>query len=303
MISMNTTKRSFIVGDSWLYYKIYTGHKTADQILTEAIKPLTQQMLDEGVINKWFFIRYSDPKPHLRVRLFFENQEALSKIMTAFSKSLLPFSDEDLISKVQLEDYHRELERYGHNTIEEAETLFLHDSQFVVNLLDLIEGPEGEELRWLLAMRAIDSLLSVFDYELEEKLSFANNIKTSFAREFGMSRFLKKQLDDKYRSFRKKIDYFLSEGLQNDPELQPLLQLIKERESGSMPVAQRLLLMSDELLLQNSLNDLLASYIHMFMNRLFRSQNRKYEMVIYDFLHRAYTSRHARSKYQTKTSR
>jgi hypothetical protein len=40
----------------------------------------------------------------------------------------------------------------------------------------------------------------------------------------------------------------------------------------------------------NTLNDLLASYFHMSINRLFISQQRKYELLIYHFLERYYTS-------------
>jgi thiopeptide-type bacteriocin biosynthesis protein len=182
--------------------------------------------------------------------------------------------------------------------MEEAESLFFHDSQFVVRLLDLIEGQEGEELKWLLGLRGIDSLLNAFDYSLEDKLALADKLKTGFAYEFGMSRFLKKQLDDKYRGLRKKIDDFLGEKLEQNLELTPLLQLIKEREAGFLPIAKQLRLKEKKQSLERPLDDLMASYIHMFMNRLFRSQNRKYELVIYDFVYRTYTSQNARLKFQ-----
>ena len=61
-------QKNFILGDEWLYYKIYTGAKTADNILIDVIKPIAQTLFDEQVIDKWFFIRYSDPDFHIRVR-------------------------------------------------------------------------------------------------------------------------------------------------------------------------------------------------------------------------------------------
>lgn len=39
---------------------------------------------------------------------------------------------------------------------------------------------------------------------------------------------------------------------------------------------------------------LLTSYIHMMLNRLFKSKNRIYELVLYDFLRRYYASKIAR---------
>ncbi|WP_176723318.1 thiopeptide-type bacteriocin biosynthesis protein [Roseivirga misakiensis] len=298
MNNIDTVQRSFMIGDSWLYYKVYTGHKTADRILAEVIRPLAQRLLNECMIEKWFFIRYSDPKPHLRIRFCLKDKGAVSSIITLFYDSLSLYVKEELVWKFQIEDYHRELERYGHNTMEEAESLFQYDSQFVVSLLNLIEGEEGEELKWLLALRGIDSLLSAFNYSLEEKLNLTDKMKNSFANEFGMSRFLKKQLDEKYRVFRKKIDQFLNESLQQEQELAPILVLLKQREVGLKAVAKQISLKEKDQVIHISIDDLMSSYIHMFMNRLFRSQNRKYELVIHDFLHRSYNSQHARLRHQ-----
>ncbi|GHV23349.1 hypothetical protein FACS1894174_09080 [Bacteroidia bacterium] len=48
------------------------------------------------------------------------------------------------------------------------------------------------------------------------------------------------------------------------------------------------------------MNELLKSYIHMMLNRLFRSKNRMHEMVLYDFMFRYYTSGIAKEKYNKK---
>ncbi|MDR0295220.1 MAG: hypothetical protein LBH91_03380 [Prevotellaceae bacterium] len=41
---------------------------------------------------------------------------------------------------------------------------------------------------------------------------------------------------------------------------------------------------------------MLSSYIHMTLNRLFRTQQRMHELVMYDYLFRYYTSMQARQK-------
>ena len=74
-------KRNFIIGDSWVYYKIYSGAKTSDSILAEIIKPLTEALLKEKIIDKWFFIRYSDPKHHIRLRFHYEDPHNISIII------------------------------------------------------------------------------------------------------------------------------------------------------------------------------------------------------------------------------
>ena len=49
-------KRKFIIGDEWIYFKIYTGLKTADKILIETISPLVQHLFENKRIDKFFFI-------------------------------------------------------------------------------------------------------------------------------------------------------------------------------------------------------------------------------------------------------
>jgi thiopeptide-type bacteriocin biosynthesis protein len=66
-------KRRFVPGSEWLYLKIYTGIKTSDTILEEAVHPLTEYFLENNYISEWFFIRYNDPKPHIRFRLKLNN--------------------------------------------------------------------------------------------------------------------------------------------------------------------------------------------------------------------------------------
>jgi hypothetical protein len=42
----NEIQRTFILGDRWLYYKIYTGPKTCDAVLTEIIKAVAEQLIE-----------------------------------------------------------------------------------------------------------------------------------------------------------------------------------------------------------------------------------------------------------------
>lgn len=290
------TKRSFIIGDEWLYYKIYSGPKTSDLILTEVIKPIAESLLKEKIIDKWFYIRYSDPKNHLRLRLHYKDSESVSKIINSFHAHFNKYSFEDLIWKIQTDTYHRELERYGRNTMELSETLFYYDSKAISDFLSLIEGDEGEELRWLFGLRMVDTLLECFSYTLENKIYLVEFLKTRFGNEFGMNRFLKKQLDDKYRQKRKKIENFMFCDKKEIEEYIPILKILSNYKVFISPIAQSLHHIKAAEKLEIELENLLSSYIHMTLNRLFRSKNRLHELVCYDFLYRHYTSVLARNK-------
>ncbi len=286
-------KRSFIIGDEWLYYKIYTGPNTADQILWEVLNPIASKMLEWELIDKWFFIRYSDPKHHLRVRFNLVNTGTLGKVVSIITPYLKNLVEKDLIWKIQTDTYNRELERYGASIINESESIFFHDSEMICTLLGMIEEDEGEEIRWLFGLRAINSLLDVFCFTENQKLQLLKILKVNFRKEFSPSKILNNQLKDKYRSKRKKIEEFMDFQLSNNEDYLPLLDILNKKEERIRPFVKTILSKKE---LEKSLEDLLASYIHMLMNRLFKSKNRIHEMVCYDFLYRYYMSNKAKRK-------
>ena len=291
---MDNVQRSFIIGGAWLYYKIYTGPKTSDLILTQLIKPATEYLLENNIINQWFFIRYADPKHHLRIRFHYYKPENIAILINTLYESLNTYINEGLIWKIQTDTYQRELERYGPNTITIAEELFYHDSIMIVNFIDLIAGEEGEELRWLFALRAIDSLLGCYRYTDEEKCLLSEDLKTGFGKEFGMDRSLKRQLDARYRAERKKIEHFMQFKKADHPEYTPILNILETKETQIKHLTAKTLQHKQQGSLRVEFNNLMASHIHMLMNRLFRSKNRLHEMVYYDFLYRYYKSMIAR---------
>lgn len=291
---MRDFQRSFIIGNEWVYYKIYTGPKTADLLLTDFIKPIAEKLLQKKIIKKWFFIRYADPKFHLRVRFQITNSKNVEKVIKAIYKSSKLFFNEGLIWKIQLDTYHREVERYGENTMSDAETLFYFDSEMIVNLLELInDSEEGEELRWLFAIRTIDNFLSDFDYSEDEKYILLEQLKINFCNEFHMNSFLKKQLDKKYSTHQKKISGFLEYSKESNIHLEPLLEIIKIKSSRCLSTVENIKKAHDS----EQLNSFIGSQIHMIMNRMFRSKNRLHELVIYYFLYKYYKILWGKRKY------
>lgn len=297
-IKQKKVQRNYILGDSWLYYKIYTGHKTSDVVLTEILKPIAERLKEDGIVDKWFFIRYADTRHHIRVRLHYSNPEGVGEVINGLYPPLKQFMDQDLIWKIQLDTYQREIERYGERTMELSEVFFYYDSKMIVHFLDMIEGEEGEMLRWLFSLRAMDSHLNDFGYSDDDKLRLLDRLKTGFGNEFGMSRPLKKQLDSKYREERKRIEEFMIFNVADKPDYAPILDVIDIKEKEVRHIASQILNYFKNGIMEIRLDDLMASYLHMHMNRLFKSKNRLHEMVCYDFLHRYYKSMIARKKYQ-----
>ncbi|MBQ4818847.1 thiopeptide-type bacteriocin biosynthesis protein [Aquimarina sp. MMG016] len=274
-------KRIFIPGDEWLYYKIYCGARTSDLILTTTIKPLIDTLKQKGWIDKWFFIRYNDPDFHIRIRFHVTDTKHIGSVILAFNESIKSYVNDDIIYKVQTDTYIRELERYGSGNIENSEYLFHRESEMLLQAIELIDD---DDLYFIFILKAIDSLLESFHYTLEDKLNLAKTNKESFWKEFNGNKQLTKQLDKKYRLHKEQL---LSFVLGLNLNAKPLYQVLEATQNTSSETIQNILTYLDKS--HNlSKNQLISSYIHMLVNRAFRSKQRFYELVCYDFLYKYY---------------
>jgi thiopeptide-type bacteriocin biosynthesis protein len=288
-------QREFIPGDEWLYFKLYTGVKTADTILLEVIKPISEKFLQARLIDKWFFIRYADPDFHLRVRFCMIDKTKIGQLILELNSRIKPFVENNLVSLVQIDTYSRELERYGKSTINLVENLFFVDSKTTLGMLDLIEGDEGEIYRWHFGCMATDSLLSDFDYPIIQKLELFDKLQYGFGQEFNMDNNLKVQLDKIFRNERQKIRDLL---LRKDEFYESFYQILDQKTNESFNIVKEIKALQEKNKLEVNIDDLLGSCIHMMLNRIFKSKQRLNEMVVYSLLFRFYRSELARNRKQ-----
>lgn len=290
---MDKIQRDFILGGEWLYYKIYTGTKTADLILTEVVKSVTEELLEKNLIDQWFFIRYGDPDNHIRIRFHCHNLNNVGLVISALHPLLNECTQDDLIWKVQADTYQRELERYGEHTMLEAEKYFFYDSKMIVDFLSLVEGSEGEELRWLFGIRAIDTLLEDFEYTADQKTDLLERMKTGFSAEFKVDKPTRLQMDKKFRAEYDKIKWILTLNTTHAPDYKPILDLLEQKSAAVIPICACIKSQVSE----DRLDGMVSSYIHMLMNRLFRSKNRQHELVLYYLLYKTYKVEEGRRKH------
>ncbi len=206
---------------------------------------------------------------------------------------LKKYYDSDIVWKIQLDTYQREIERYGINTISYSEDLFFHDSNMVLSFLDLVKD---DEIRWLFSLKAIDNHLINFGYSLSEKLKVLERLKIGYRSEFGKSKSLNKEINDRYRLNQKKIEEILDEkNLEYSSVINEILNQTNELTNSIINEVKKV---HENKELQVDFNNLNMSYIHMLMNRLFKTKNRVHEMVCYDFLYILYKSKIMRLRYQ-----
>lgn len=281
------SKREFIPGSKWLYFKIYSGIKSSDNI----IKKLHQKILklkSNKKIVKWFFIRYSDPDHHLRVRLSLAKKRDLQYVIQEIYKVTEPLLSTSIIHKIMLDKYDRELERYGDSNINNSESLFYIDSELCVQFLKKLGNQDGQETRWKWAIASVDNLLIDFGFNLESKHELLSILRTNYFIEFRANRkSVKLQLDHKFRTLRKELKEIIE-----DPKLHftnEQLLLLKNRSKSMKGLVLKIKRVNKS---ENiDIKKLLMSYVHMNLNRLFMGNSRLNELIVYDLMYRYYDSK------------
>jgi hypothetical protein len=121
-------KRSFPPGSEWLFLKLYGGTTTLDRLLTHEVRHLVRAASSASLISSWFFIRYADPQPHLRIRFHGDPESLTRDLLPLIAGIFNPLVDQSLW-KIEHGTYVPELERYGGvQGIGEAEHIFFQDS-------------------------------------------------------------------------------------------------------------------------------------------------------------------------------
>ena len=290
-------RRSFPPGSEWLYAKLYTGTATADGLLREVVAPVARESLAAGEADGWFFIRYGDPEWHLRLRFHGDPGRLQAAVLPRLHAAFDPLLADGRIWRVQLDTYEREIERYGGpQGMPLSERLFQVDSEAVLEILGMLEGDEGADLRWRLALRGIDMLLGDLRFDPETRLGVMRNMRESFSQEFGGGKGLRVQLDQRFRQEWRSLMPLLDPAGDADSELAPALAVLRRRSERLRPIVDELRQLERAGRLQPTIAALAPSYVHMHVNRIIRSAQRAHEMVLYDFLYLLYESRAARER-------
>jgi lantibiotic biosynthesis protein len=290
-------RRSFPPGSEWLYVKLYTGTATADVLLREVVAPVVREAVGSGVADSWFFIRYGDPEWHLRLRFHGDPRELHSRVLPALGDAAAPLLEDRRLWRLQLDTYEREVERYGGpEGIGLTERLFGVDSEAVLDLLELLEGDEGADVRWRLTLLGIDRLLADLGLDAAGKLAVLERMSRSFWREFKGDKNMRIQLDQRLRGDRKSLALLLDGDPEASAPFAPALALFDRRSRDFAPIVAEMARLESEGRLTSSVREMAASFVHMHVNRFIRSAARAHEMVLYDFLHQLYASREARQR-------
>jgi thiopeptide-type bacteriocin biosynthesis protein len=248
-------QRRFLPGSEWLYLKIYCTPESADRLLDKVIAPFLKK--HQALISSWFFIRYQDPDPHIRLRLK-SSPESSGVLLTALTGKLAKLRPGP-VRDVRCDTYEREIERYSAALIILAEGYFHQGSEWT--LKQLRSAPQENStapfaLSYLLAERFLcrpETVALFFEWRA-----------AGFLAELSADKKLKVSFDSKYR----KLSAGLKRNLAAPPDAGNLLASLSAVALGAAnwPEERRF--------------TLLADLLHMQVNRMFAAEQRRHEALI-----------------------
>lgn len=282
-------ERYFPPGTAWMYYKIYAGENTADEIIRGILYPFAQKMLRQKVIDKWFFIRYADPHHHIRMRLHLRDANN-PFAWQAFKQAILPAFKQKLISRLQMDTYDRELERYGAGTIELSESLFHINSTCISELLLQLHREQNKKHRNMAGLLWIDSIMTALHYSHAEKVDFYKRNFESFTAEFSYhgNKDQRERMNEDYRANTALIARYV-QGTGEEEAMPAIIRRFSPGAAGVIGSVRKQFEANGQ-----HYDYALRSYLHMFMNSLMPAQQRWEEFRVYFYLLRYYTSQVAR---------
>lgn len=244
--------------DNWLFFKLYGGSKRKSELIVliyEKLKSLSSSL------QKYFFINYADPEPHIRLRLHF-NEGMLPELFVNINAWLESLRLDGLITKITIDSYQRETERYGGpELIEIAEDYFYHNSSLVMQIISKIRYENLELNLDVIGVSFIFSVLEEFKLTNEDKSKFLHSMMADKDA-------YRKQFQENRKEFMQAVD---NNNWHNISLIEPyseIFPLLVESSAKLRNYANLVYYYDKEGKLTNSIQGIIQSIIHMFCNRL-----------------------------------
>lgn len=271
---LNETRKCF-PGEEWVYVKWYAAFNQHDELLATAVRDIVQALQERDLIDSWFFIRYSDPQPHLRLRFHARRPDKSASVIELMLSKSAQHARRGQIQNYTLDTYEREVERYGGPAaIALLEQVFTLDSVVISDLLTLQHMHRLSLDPSLLAVFTLDQFFSAWGCDFQQRLAWTHSAseKYTFSKE--------------YRPERRRYCDLLSPRGQLAPDLAEqrglVLELMHPRLAYLTALGTQVRQLADAGMLWVTETALLDSLAHMHLNRLIGVDHLK-EVQIYAF--------------------
>jgi lantibiotic biosynthesis protein len=286
-VSRRPSRRS-IPGDEWAYVKIYGSEHALDGLLHERLAPIASDPEFSGCVKTWFFLRYADPEPHLRVRFKLTRFEDAERIFRRVTADVRPLVEAEQVWRIQWDTYVPEVERYGgERGLELVEELWGCDSVALVQAIEALRDCEHPDYRWYCALASIHEWFEAFAFTPGRARVLLHDRIAPLAAKLSDWPHARRQLAAKFREHRGSLDKVCL-GDVEEPILRLVCGWLRTRTQKMAPSIQRLRTLERDDALSRPLDEIIGDCIHVSTIRMMSNMTHLNELVLYDLLAQMY---------------
>lgn len=261
------------IGDECVYFKVFLNSSGFDEFLGTELVMLLKKLEKKNLVKYWFFLKYNDPSPHLRIRLFLRKKEFWGEVirdLKLFQKNLYA---QNKIWNFQLETYKRDFD--GHE-LDHWRSFDVYSSQDSKRALDLLENlsfkkwSEDQKLFYMVLLA--HTLLDLCFPELEMKIEVTRRSKTAY-RTMGFQG--SRETENKYGEFWRNHKALVIDSIHRG-KAKNLSEHFETYSKSLKPLFKK----------KQSVS--LQRWIHLALNRTKTNITYAEEDQIYKFLYKAY---------------
>lgn len=268
-----TTKRTQALerlklpGSDCLFLKLYMANSLQDEFISGPLSQFAGNIIDGGLADRWFFMRYADPEYHLRVRLLGNPDQLIKEVLPQVHQWARWCVKEGLLKKLMLDTYDPEWERYGGpDLMHHAEAMFEADSKLIANLIRQLRYRKTHLPEEVVACMNMMDWMRQFGLDFDEQFRWLDQIvkKDDYRKEF-----------QPWRKLLVKLT--LNEDIWGEfpgSDREEIVKLAKQRQEVTGTFVKEMERLREQGRLWNSPDSILGSLLHMTCNRLM-GDNRK----------------------------
>jgi thiopeptide-type bacteriocin biosynthesis protein len=249
-------------GSEWLFVKLYCPRHLENDVITDSMLVFAENAVASGLADSWFFIRYSDPEPHIRLRFHGAPERVTGHLFPHICEWAGRLMTNGQCLKFVFDTYEQEMERFGGPLgLAASETFFYADSRSAVELIRRVKTKQWSQDQTTLLAISVDDLLNGLGMNEAGRLRWYRSQATEGGPEAGADYRERKVV---LRSLLGQRDEFLA-GANGGPEIAAILAT---RRGLLAPIGQQLRELGKAAKLSESFDALCASYVHLHLNRV-----------------------------------
>ena len=248
-------------GSECLFLKLYCGRNLQNDILSGPLLELYERVIaPAGRRYHFFFLRYTDPEHHLRVRFLGPPEDILSTLLPIVLPWATKLARDGLVRHFSIDTYKREIARYGGaEGLLLAERFFCIDSASILGYMQALKSPDISLALEDLAVVTTDAMLAALGLAVGERLAWLHSY-VKWNPEYG----------DDYRKRKIGLRELLAHNYRKvlSAQLTPFLDVFDSISTALSGVGDKLRSLEQSGKLGRSLQDFYAAFCHLHCNRL-----------------------------------